>query len=113
MQLLGSNHREASLQVKTHLVTKYTNGAGTGAIVLLRAGFHHMAHQVEILFHFYKVVNVEGVVSSCKGCSCFKSSKVNTLSTTTTFKTFLTPIPNANKNNLFLVSYGCLKIDAV
>jgi hypothetical protein len=35
MQFLGGHHRETFLQVKTHLVTKTTDGSGAGAVGFL------------------------------------------------------------------------------
>ncbi len=56
MQLLGSDEREALVEVETHLVAEHRFGAGAGAI-----GFHHsvveyMLKKVEILFHMFKVL---------------------------------------------------------
>ena len=51
VQLFGGNQRKTILQVKTHLVTKYADGARAGTVMLLSAGFHYMAHKVKILLH--------------------------------------------------------------
>jgi hypothetical protein len=52
VQLFGGHHRETIFKVETHLVAKHTYGTGSGSVVLLRAGFQYMPHQIEILFHF-------------------------------------------------------------
>ncbi len=51
MQLLGGHHREAFLQIETHLVTKYRSRTGTGTISFIGAMCENMAHEVKILMH--------------------------------------------------------------
>ena len=60
MKLFRGYHRKAILKVETHLVAEYTQRARAGAVMLLRAGFHYMAHQVEVLFHFVKLIELNG-----------------------------------------------------
>ena len=51
MTALGRHQRESFLQVKTHLVAEDRDGAGTGAVIFLRALGEHFLHQIKILFH--------------------------------------------------------------
>ena len=51
MQLLGSEQREALLQIEAHLVAEYAPGTGTGAITLVGAVVQNVLHEIEILAH--------------------------------------------------------------
>ena len=48
---LGGDEREAFGEVEAHLVAKHREGAGAGTVVLARAVFEHVAHQIEVMFH--------------------------------------------------------------
>ena len=56
MQLLGRHHWKTMRQIEAHLITKDTQRAGAGAIILARAGIAHMAHQIQILLQFTTLV---------------------------------------------------------
>jgi hypothetical protein len=48
------------LQIKTHLVTKYTYSAGSGPVFFFYAMFQDVLHQIVVLFHFsFEITNSE------------------------------------------------------
>ena len=55
MHFFGGQERETLGQIKTHLMTKNGAGAGAGAICFVGAMVVHMAHEVEVSLHKYKM----------------------------------------------------------
>ena len=52
VQFFGGQRRKAGREIEAHLPTKYGSGSGPGTVGFWGAVFKHMAHQIEILFHF-------------------------------------------------------------
>lgn len=53
MTLLGSDQRESILQIETHLVAEYRQGASAGTVGFRGALGEHFIHQIQILFHLF------------------------------------------------------------
>jgi len=51
VHLFGGDKGEALSQIKPHLVTEHTEGAGAGAIPFLDAFAAHMGEQLKVLLH--------------------------------------------------------------
>ena len=57
MKLFCSDKRKSLLQVKTHLVSKAADRAGTGTVAFLNAMIQDMLKEIEILLHVGKLEN--------------------------------------------------------
>jgi uncharacterized circularly permuted ATP-grasp superfamily protein len=66
VHLFRSQQRETLLQVKTHLVAKYTKGAGTGTVSFTGTIGQNMVEQVVVLLH-EKRLNWIGEGTKSKG----------------------------------------------
>ena len=55
MHFFGGQERETLGQIKTHLMTENGAGACAGAVCFVGAMFVHMAHEVEVSLHKYKM----------------------------------------------------------
>jgi hypothetical protein len=70
MTLFGGNQRKSFGQIKTHLMAKYSYGAGAGAIILGNPLFQGVSNQLQILFHRGEVsllalISKDMVIHSC------------------------------------------------
>ncbi|GAB4024757.1 hypothetical protein GCM10028809_02850 [Spirosoma gilvum] len=54
MDFLGGQQWKALFQIETHLITKYTNGAGAGTVGLASALLKNVAKEVVVLLHNQK-----------------------------------------------------------
>jgi hypothetical protein len=51
VQLFGGEQRETLPQIKTHLVSKNTDGTGAGAVGFLNAVFQNKIKKIKVLLH--------------------------------------------------------------